>query len=270
MRRFFPLILLLAPVMTWAQVHYARLEPYQTYVIKAAAAGQVVKADDAKEGRIGDGEVVVQIDDAVDRAQKKALEVSLETLQKTLDLTEEMAKNQARVYEKDRRYYERTKNLKTKSQTEKDRIFATMMASQNQLLSLEEKIATLKKQIADTKYQIFMLRDRIAKKAIRAKGLYIYRVAVRKDDYVNPGTLLLKAMDLSRGRLVVYLDADEVADIAHKRIYIDGRPSDLRFEKLIKVADDTHISSYRGEIIVPHPGKLFSKLMKIEVKQGEP
>ena len=252
-----------------AEVHYARLEPYQTYVIKAAAAGQVLAADDAKEGRIGDDSVVVQIDDAVDRAQKKALETTLKSLEKTLRLTEAMAKNQAKVYEKDRRYYERIKNLRTKSQTEKDRVFATMMASENQLLSLEEKIATLKKQIADTGYQIFQLADRIAKKAVRARGLYIYRVAVRKGDYVNPGTLLLKAMDLSKGRLVVYLDADEVRDLEKKRIYIDGKKSDLTFEKLIEVADDTHISSYRGEIVVPHPGKLFSKLVKIEVKEGE-
>jgi hypothetical protein len=144
-----------------------------------------------------------------------------------------------------------------------------MMASENQLLSLKEKIATLKKQIADTGYQIFQLADRIAKKAVRARGLYIYRVAVRKGDYVNPGTLLLKAMDLSKGRLVVYLDADEVRGLEKKRIYIDGKKSDLTFEKLIEVADDTHISSYRGEIVVPHPGKLFSKLVKIEVKEGE-
>jgi hypothetical protein len=259
--------LLFTTLLLTAQEHYARLEPYQTYVVKAAAAGQVLAADDAKEGRVGDGSVVVQIDDRVDRAQKEALEVTRKSLEKTLRLTEAMAKNQAKVYEKDRRYYERIKNLKTKSQTEKDRVFATMMASENQLLSLKEKIATLKKQIADTRYQIFQLKDRIAKKAVRAEGLYIYKVAVRKGDYVNPGTLLLKAMDISKGRLVVYLDPDEVKGLEKKHIYIDGKKSDLKFEKLLKVADDTHISSYRGEIVVPHPGELFSKLVKIEVKE---
>ncbi|WP_456453101.1 hypothetical protein [Hydrogenimonas sp.] len=266
MKKAFRNFFFLVPALVWAQTHYARLEPYQTYVIKAAAAGQVLEAHDAREGTVGDGSVVVQIDDRVDRAQKKALETTLDSLEKTLALTRKMAKNQAKVYEKDKRYYERTKNLKTKSQTEKDRIFATMMASENQLLSLKEKIATLQKQIADTKYQIFMLGDRIAKKAVRAEGLYIYKVAVRKDDYVNPGTLLVTAMDTRKGRLVVYLDADEVENIDQKHIYLDGKKSDLKFEKLIRVADDTHISSYRGEIVVPRPGKLFSRLVKIEVK----
>jgi flagellar motor protein MotB len=256
---FFPLFLL-------AQIHYAKLEPVESYVVKAAAAGQVMMADESAEGRVGDGKIVVQIDDRVDRAQKRALEVTLEALKSTLKLTREMAENQQKVYEKDYRYYLRTKGMKTKSQTEKDRIFSTMMASRNQLLSLKEKIATLKKQIADTDYQRVMLEDRIAKKAVRAKGLYIYRVAVRKGDYVNPGALLLKAMDTSRGRLVVFLDADEMENLDRKKIYLDGKETDLRFDKVIRVADDVHISSYRAEIVLDRPVGLFSRLVKIEIK----
>ena len=259
-------ISLFFPLFLFAQVHYAKLEPVESYVIKAAAAGQVVMADESAEGRIGDGKIVVQIDDRVDRAQKSALEVTLDALKSTLKLTEEMAANQQKVYEKDYRYYLRTRDMKTKSQTEKDRIFSTMMASKNQLLSLKEKIATLKKQIADTEYQRVMLEDRIAKKAVRAKGLYIYKVAVRKGDYVNPGALLLKAMDTSRGRLVVFLDADEMENLDRKKIYLDGRETDLRFGKVIRVADDVHISSYRAEIVVERPGGLFSRLVKIEIK----
>ncbi len=265
MRKSFYLFFLLS-ISLFAQIHYAKLEPVQTYVIKAAAAGQIVKADDSKEGTVGTDEVVVQVDDKVDRAQIKALETTRNVLGETLKLTEEMEKNQKSVYEKDYRYYQRTKNMKTKSQTEKDRIFTAMMASKNQLLSLKEKIATLKKQIADTDYQIVQLRDRIEKKAIRAKGLYVYKVAVRIGDYVNPGTLLLKAMDIRKGRLVIYLDADEIEGLEKKRIYLDGDATDLKFDKVIRVADDTHISSYRAEIILDTPGNLFSKLLKIEIK----
>lgn len=264
MKTFWTLTIL--ALLCQAKEHYARLEPYQTYVIKAAAAGQVLQARDELEGRVAGKGVVVQIDDRVDRAQRRALAVTLESLKKTLALTKEMAANEREVYAKDLRYYERIKNLKTKSQTEKDRVFATMMASRNQLLSLEEKIATLKRQIADTQYQSTMLDDRIGKKAVRAEGLYIYKVAVRRGDYVNPGVLLLKAMDTSRGRLVVYLDGDEMEDLEKKKIYIDGKPTDLKFEKVLKVADETHISSYRAEIVVPKPGELFSRLVKVELK----
>jgi len=263
MRNFF---LLFFPSLLAAQIHYAKLEPVETYVIKAAVSGQITKALESREGTYGRGDVIVQIDDRVDRAQRKALTLSLDVLKETLMLTEEMLENQKAVYRRDYDYYLRTKDLKTKSKTEKDRIYGTMMASKNQMLTLKEKMATLKKQIADTEYQLVMLDDRIEKKAVRAKGLYIYKVAVREGDFVNPGALLFKAMDLSKGRLVLYLDADEAAEARKKRIYLDGKPTKLTFDKIIRVADDVHISAYRAEIILDHPGKLFSKLIKVEIK----
>ncbi len=256
----------LLPVWMWAQVHYARLDPYQSYAIKAAYAGTVVAADDGLEGKTANAQVVVQIEDVVDRAQKRAIETTIETLEKTLAITRRMVENQQTVFKKDRDYYRRILPLKTKSRTEKDRVFSTMIASQNQLLNLQEKIATLEKQLADAKAQRIALKDRIEKKRITVPGLYIYKVAVRAGDYVAPGKLLLTAMDLRKGRLVLYLDPDEMKGIEKKRIYLDGKPTDWRFEKIIRVADEKHISSYRAEIVVPKPEGLFSRLLKIEIK----
>ncbi len=264
--REFLFAMIFLPLLASARIHYAKLEPVETYVIKSAVSGEVVFADEEREGHIGTDAPIVRIDDRVDRAQREALGVTLEVLQETLRLTEDMIENQEAVYARDRDYYLRTKDLKTKSRTEKDRIFATMSASKNQLLSLKEKMAGLKRQIAETKYQIVQLQDRIEKKSVAAKSLYIYRVAVRKGDYVNPGTPLLTAMDLRRGRLVLFLDGDEVEGLAKKRIYLDGKETDLEFAKVIRVADDVHISSYRAEVILERPEGLFSKLLKVEIK----
>ncbi len=254
------------PFMAYAQIHYAKLEPVETYSIKSAVAGKVLFADESKEGHIGTSSPVVKIDDIVDNEQKKALTVTLEALKETLDLTEEMIVNQEKVFARDKAYYMRIKDLKTKSKTEKDRVFATMAASKNQLLSLKEKRATLKREIAETKYQLAQLQDRIGKKSVSAEGLYIYKVAVRTDDYVNPGMLLLTAMDTRKGKLTLFLDADEVENIDKKKIYLDGKETALRFSKVLKVADSVHISSYRAEIVIDNPGKLFSKLVKVEIK----
>ena len=265
MRSFFSGMLFM-PILACAQIHYAKLEPVETYSVKSAVSGKVLFADDSKEGQVGGSEPVVKIDDIVDREQRRALRVALDVLKETLTLTEDMIDNQKRVYERDRDYYERIKRLKTKSKTEKDRVFATMSASKNQLLSLKEKRATLKRQIAETEYQLAQLDDRIKKKSVSAKGLYIYKVAVRADDYVNPGVLLLTAMDIKRGRLTLYLDADEVENLDSKKIYLNGKPTDLKFSKVLKVADSVHISSYRAEIVVDKPERLFSKLIKVEIK----
>ena len=263
-RCFFAIFVL--PLTLFAQIHYAKLEPVETYQIKSAVSGKVLFADEKMEGRVGSSSPVVKIDDVVEKEQLKALEVTLDVLNDTLELTKEMEKVQEGVYERDLAYYNRIKDLKTKSKTEKDRVFAAMSASKNQLLSLKEKMANLKKQIADTKYQIVKLKDLIDKKSVSAEGLYIYRVSVRAGDYVNPGVLLLTAMDTSKGRLTLYLDADEVKDLSSKKIFIDGKESDLKFSKVLKVADSVHISAYRAEIIVESPKGLFSRLLKVEIK----
>ncbi|BBG65558.1 hypothetical protein NNO_0855 [Hydrogenimonas sp.] len=254
------------PLALYAQIHYAKLEPVETYQIKSAVSGKVLFADDSLEGSVGGPSPVVKIDDAVDREQREALKITLDVLEETLELTKDMVENQERVYSRDRDYYERIKDLKTKSKTEKDRIFAAMATSKNQLLSLKEKLASLRQQIADTRFRIAQLEDIIKKKSVAAEGLYIYKVAVRADDYVNPGVVLLTAMDTSRGRLSLFLDADEVENIDSKKIYLNGKETNLKFSKVLKVADTVHISSYRAEIIVNKPEGLFSKLVKVEIK----
>ncbi|WP_456485793.1 hypothetical protein [Hydrogenimonas sp.] len=264
MKRF---MIQLIPVILMAQVHYAKLEPVETYQIKAAVSGLVLQAHDEYEGKTGDEKAVVQIDDKVDRSQKRALETSLKVYETSMDLTQRMRSNQEKVYRRERDYYLRIKNLKTKSKTEKDRVFSSMISAKNQLLTLDEKRATLQKQIADTKYQLTMLKDRIEKKSVRAPKLYIYKVSVRRGDYVNPGTPLLTAMDLDAGRLVVYLDATEVEDLGKKVIYLDNRPTKMKFDKVIEVADDVHISSYRAEMVIKDPKRRFSSLIKVEVKE---
>ena len=51
-----------------------------------------------------------------------------------------------------------------------------------------------------------------------------------------------------------------------KVIYIDGKPTALKVDKLWRSADAQNISSYQAQIIVPAP-KIFSKLMKVEFKK---
>ena len=254
------------PLLLVAQVHYAKLEPFETYAIKSSVTGSVIKADESQEGGFGSDSVIIQIDDKVDRAQYKSLQQSLELLKKSLSLTQKMLDNSKTVFERDFDYYSRIKDLKTKSKTEKDKIYAAMIASKNQILNFKQNITTLKRQIADTKYQLARLNDILKKKAIKAKNLYIYKVIAKEGDYVNPGVLLLKVMDLSKGRLTLYVDADEAKDISKKKIYINDKLTNYKVDKLIRVADETHISAYRVEIIVDNPNNLFSRLLKVEIK----
>jgi len=72
--------------------------------------------------------------------------------------------------------------------------------------------------------------------------------------------------DLSRAKLIIYLDRDELERIKNKKIYINGKlDKSAKISKVWKVADEKYISEYRVEIIkdanIP-----FSSLAKVELK----
>jgi len=133
------------------------------------------------------------------------------------------------------------------------------------MLATKEKVINLKKQILDVEQKRDTLLDSISKKSIFAKGKYIYSLMVREGGFATPGMPLLVADDLSKAKLVLYLDRDELEGINKKSIYIDDNKTDLKFAKIWSVADEKFVSSYRAEIIT-EPIFKFSKLVKVEMK----
>jgi len=71
--------------------------------------------------------------------------------------------------------------------------------------------------------------------------------------------------DISRAKLIIYLSEDELKNIDTKKIYLNGKETNLKFSKIWKIADKIYISSYRAEIEL-EPKERFSKLVKVEVK----
>lgn len=233
-------ILLVIPFLMstlFANEYYAKIEPIQSYVIKAAVSGEVIYSNEAIEGEYSQNSVIVELDSAVDR-------VDLEQTTNKLKLFEKMI-------EIEQNNYERLKKVTTRSDFDKD----------SQLL----KSINLQSSKADLLIKIAQLQDSIANKKLIEKNKYIYSISVKKGDYVNAGTLLYEAKDLSKGKLELFIPIDEASTLNSKKIFINNEPSDLKIHKMYKVADAKHISSYKVEIIIDNP-KEFSSLAKIEFK----
>lgn len=221
----------------FATEFYAKLEPINTYVVKAAVSGEVIYANEKIEGHTAKNSTIIRIDSKVNRID---LDGSLTKLK--------ILKNMVSVEQKN---YEKIKKVSTKSAFEKDAQKLKVLNYESQIADLETKIATL--------------RDQINKKTLKEKSGYIYSVDVKKGDYVNPGSQLYVVKDLSKGKLEIFLPIDMAQSYKSKAIYLDGKKTDLKINKLYSVADSKHISSYKCEIIVPDP-KQFSKLVKVEFK----
>lgn len=221
----------------FANEYYAKIEPIQSYVVKAATSGEVIYTNDDIEGKFAKNSVIVELNSTVDR-------VDLEQTQNKLQLFNQMI-------EIEQNNYERLKKVTTRSDFDKD----------SQLL----KSINLQSTKADLIIKIAQLKETIAKKRLVENNLYIYSISVKKGDYVNAGTLLYEAKDLSKGKLEVYIPIADAKEIQQKQIYLNDEASNLKISKIYKVADAKNISSYKVEIIIDEP-KEFSSLVKIEFK----
>ncbi len=259
------LFLTLFSVTVSAAEHYARFEPIERSTLKAAASGEVMEANRSLEGTLVQDGVIVRIDDRLDRQDLERSRKSLELVSRTLEITREMLPGLEESAKRQEGNYQRMKRLSTASVAQKDQAFYAMVSARNQYLSTLEKENSLQQQLLDLKQKIATLEDRIAKKNLRVRGRYLYKLMVRQGEYANPGTPLAVVDDLSRGKLVIYLSPEEIEALKRGKIWIDGKETDLRPSKIWKLSDEKYISSYRTEIVL-EPKYPFSSLHKVEIQ----
>lgn len=221
----------------FANEFYAKLEPIDSFEVKSSVSGKVIFSNDEIEGSKANNTKIIEIDSYVDR-------IDLEQSRKKLNAINEMMK----VEEKN---YNRLLKVTSKSGYEKD----------------TQKVKVINYQVtkADILIKIANLKDSIKNKKLIEENNYIYNIAVKKGNYVTPGTLLYEAKDLSKGKLEIYVPITDIDNIKDKKIFLDGNETNLKIAKIYDVADTKHISSYKVEIIVNSP-KTFSRLVKIEFK----
>ncbi len=249
-----------------AGVYYAKVDPYESFSIKAAASGKVILLSKEAEGKISDGRVFIQLDDKLNKKELLASRAKLESFKRILSLTKENVKNSKFVKQIREENYKKIQDLKTKSRTSKDAEQIILINASNQVLILENSLENLKVSISDLEYKIATLRDKIDNKNIKIKtGSLIYKTYVSEGDFVNIGMPLVDTYDISKGKLTIFLSKEDVDSASKSVIYINDKATKLKVDKIWKVVDTQNISSYRTEIVVPAP-KRFSELLKIEFK----
>ncbi|MCO4844912.1 MAG: HlyD family efflux transporter periplasmic adaptor subunit [Sulfurovum sp.] len=231
-------LLLFTPLFIFAKVHYAKVEPYESVILKSAVSALVMDVDLEAEGSVVDQKRVIYLDDRLDKINLKTSNENLLILHETLKRQES--------------YFQRIDKLKTASTTQKDNAFYSFASAKTQYLDMQYKIA--------------QLEDSIEKKSIVLHHMYLYEIMVRKGDYVAPGSPLARVVDESRAKLVLFVEPAELEKIEQKSVYLNGEKTEYKVDKVWRVADEKFISSYRAEIYITAPKGSFSKLMKIEIK----
>lgn len=264
MKRIFTL-LLISSLALFAKEYYSKVEPYEILTIASNVSGQITFADEKKEGKMLESTPYVRIDDKLDRIELDNVQKKITLLQNTLRLNEAMQKNYDEMLAKKQRNYDNIKELRTKSLIDKDLEFYNLVTTQNQLISTQKEVDNLKVQINDLRLRAEQLDKSIADKSLSAKGYVLYQLSVKEGQVVNPGMELAKVADVSKAKLTIYLNADDMKNAKNRVVYLDGKKSDYKISRLWEIADAIHISSYKAEIIISAPN-YFSDLMKVELK----
>lgn len=254
------------PIVVWSSEHYATVEPYNSVILKSAVSGLVTDVKLLHEGSVVEEDMIIQIDNKLDKIHLKQQRKSLVLNQRILALNKGMIEHLEEQVKRLQSSYKRMNVLSSASIAQKDSAYSSFLAAQTQYISTKEKMMTLKLKIVDIEYQIALLKDRIQHKHISLEDKYLYKLLVRKGDFVSPGTPLARVEDGSRAKLILFLDAEALQGIQEKAVYIDGEKTPYRVNKVWRVADEKYISSYRVEIYIEAPKSRFSKLVKVDFK----
>ena len=174
------LLLLLSPLFIFAKVHYAKVEPFETIMMKSSVSALVVHVDLSLEGAMVDGKSVIQLDDHLDKVNLQASKKSALLLQEMLEINQDIATALSDTVKRQEGYYNRINKLSTASKTQKDNAYSSFTSAKTQYLGTKEKIVNLEKQILDVNYKIAQLEDIVLKKSLILDNKYLYKLMVRK------------------------------------------------------------------------------------------
>jgi len=258
-------LLFLSPLLLFAKVHYAKVEPIEDITLKSAVSAQVVMTKPALEGTNVQNSTIIRLDSKIDKIELESSQKGIQLLESMVQVNENVLIALEESLQRHQEYYERIEGMMTASNTQKDNAFYAYITTKTQYLSTQEKLDSLRKQQLDLEYKIALLKDRIQKKEIRLHQKFLYKLLVSKGDFVNAGTPLAQLKDLTRAKLVLFLEREELKGLKSKTIYINDKPTKYTIHKVWSVADEKYISSYRAEILIK-PHNNFSELLKVELK----
>lgn len=259
-------LLLCTPLLLFAKVHYAKVESYESVILKSAVSALVLDVDLESEGTMVFNKRVIYLDDSLDQKNLISSKQSATLLQQMHDINQDIAQRLKETVRRQEGYFNRINKLSTASKTQKDNAHSSFISAKTQYLGTREKLVNLEKQILDMDYKVAQLEDSIRKKSLVLDNKYLYKLMVRKGDFVNTGSPLAQIEDISKAKLVLFLEPEEVMGIEQKSVYLNGEKTEYQVDKVWRMTDEKFISSYRAEIYITTPKGLLSELMKVELK----
>jgi len=251
--------------LIYAKEYYAKVEPINIFTLSSQVNGEVLLANEDLIGKKLQDRAYIVIDDTLDKKDLHSTNQKIESLKKMIEADKNIINNLEESVQRKKQNYSSIKNLSVKSKIQKDNVYFDLISTQNQLLNTKKELQNYHSQLADLLYKKAVLEKSIKDKKLISKGMVLYELLVKKGQYVNVATPLAKVADVSKAILTIYVDVEELENIKHKDVYIDHKLTRYKVSRVSYIADSVNISKYKVQIII-NPPKIFSKLVKVELK----
>jgi len=216
------------------------IEPYQKYEQKADVSGKVLFSDFNKENKTFKKDtVIVRIDDTQNKIQLTALLKQEQLLKHSILLETSILKS--------------IKKSRNKSILEKNK-------EELNLISMQQNLTDIEKNILDL--QDIMYR----KKVVVPKNMYLNKVYVTTNSFVNNNSLLFDYYDISKQKIIVFVRDEDIKNIDKKNIFINGKEfNNFKINKKSIIKDSTHLGTYKIELISNNKNKFnFGDVVKVD------
>ena len=227
------LFILITPLLAFTQTYMAKIQPYDTFTIYSQSSGQIVKLDKNDETKIVN-KTLIKLDASLERKELASYNKQLKLYNKKLKILESN--------------YNKYITIRGKSQSDKDDKLYVLIELQ---ISIESLKLNIKK-----------LEDTLNKKEVSVKNLYIKEFNVNVGDYVQTGTKLATAYDISKSKLMVYVSKDDFEGISNKKVLINGIRDIANIHKIDKTLDETFVSAHKITLALDDYD--FGKILKVE------
>ena len=83
------------------------------------------------------------------------------------------------------------------------------------------------------------------KKTFVVENKYIGKIYPKEDEFVSIGSIIADLYDISKKKIIIFVNKEDIEKIKQKDIFINNKPSKFFIESISNVVDSKYISSYQ-------------------------
>ena len=197
--------------------YVGKIDPYKKIILKSEVRGKVSYVNSGSNFTYTKQDIILKIDNSEDL-------IRIDSLKQRLKATKE-------IYKISKDTFNSKKSIKSLSKNEKNKEKLNMLVKKQSYISLSEN---MKLQLSNINKKTFIVDKK-----------YIGKIYPKVNEFVSVGSIIADIYDISKKKIIIFVNKENVEKIQKKDIFINNKPSKFFIESISNVVDSKYISSYQ-------------------------